>query len=140
MEDAAGQLDCTRCGACCCVGLDVVLCPAERDEFVSRPALVRLTVGRRFGGHRVRVLAHHSDTGRCVALRGPLGDVYCAIYSDRPALCRDFERGSPDCLSARERMGFPKAPSAAASADAEPSGGSLREGGFEPPRGLPART
>lgn len=41
---------------------------------------------------------------RCVALDGAIGGpCSCAIYDERPAVCRQFERGSRDCQRARER-------------------------------------
>lgn len=38
---------------------------------------------------------------RCVALRGtPLQDASCAIYAQRPFVCRDFKRGCAGCHDA----------------------------------------
>lgn len=43
----------------------------------------------------------------CVALQGDVGGrCGCRIYADRPALCREFEAGSPECLQARTAAGL----------------------------------
>lgn len=37
---------------------------------------------------------------RCTALTGVIGKkVKCTIYERRPEICREYERGSFDCLS-----------------------------------------
>lgn len=42
--------------------------------------------------------------GRCGALQGELRrNCSCAIYGQRPEVCREFEAGSEECLEARER-------------------------------------
>ena len=98
--------DCQRCGACC-FGLDVLLTDAEADDFESRPDRVRLTVLHpRTAAPPLRFMKREAGTDRCVALEGSLGDCRCGIYGERPALCRDFAPGSPDCLAARARAGF----------------------------------
>lgn len=44
---------------------------------------------------------------RCVALEGDIGKrCGCRIYSDRPALCREFEAGSLECRQARTAAGL----------------------------------
>jgi Fe-S-cluster containining protein len=98
--------DCLTCGACCCAGLDVPLWPGERDDFEKRPHLVQLTQLRRVGPRLMRFLRHTPETGRCIALRGALGDVYCGIYNDRPMLCREFEPGCPECYEYRRQFGI----------------------------------
>jgi Fe-S-cluster containining protein len=99
--------DCQRCGACC-VGLDVLLTDAEADRFEADPRLVALTTLHvRGGAPALRFMRRDPRTDRCVALEGPLGACRCGIYAERPALCRDFAAGSPDCLAARKRRGLP---------------------------------
>lgn len=45
--------------------------------------------------------------GRCIALRGVIGEhVRCAIYEDRPRVCREFEPGNEMCLWCRKREGL----------------------------------
>lgn len=60
-----------------------------------------------FIGHRAFMRMRE---GHCVALieeRGPVGETWhaCAIYERRPQVCRDLERGSPQCEAERERKG-----------------------------------
>jgi Fe-S-cluster containining protein len=48
-----------------------------------------------------------SDTGRCLALAGTVGDaVTCTVYENRPAPCREFENGSSPCRRARLSAGI----------------------------------
>jgi Fe-S-cluster containining protein len=40
-----------------------------------------------------------TQSNACIAFDGSAGDhCECAIYEERPAVCRDFQRGSRDCL------------------------------------------
>ncbi|MFI4939666.1 MAG: YkgJ family cysteine cluster protein [Burkholderiales bacterium] len=56
-----------------------------------------------------------SCKGRCVALRGEIGEagVSCSIYPNRPTPCREFEAWekdgtpNPDCQRLREQRGLP---------------------------------
>ena len=88
------ELDCLACGACCREAYHTV-------EVSRRDAFVRL--------HRELT---HEQEGRLHVLRnGPrcvcLGDDFrCAHYADRPRTCRDFERGGPNCVEARRRVGL----------------------------------
>lgn len=51
---------------------------------------LRLTKVGQFGAREMR-----QRQGACIALtRGGL----CSIYEDRPLVCRDFQRGSEECL------------------------------------------
>ena len=42
----------------------------------------------------------------CINLNEHQGCFTCAVYSDRPKTCRDFERGGVNCLDARRRLGL----------------------------------
>lgn len=47
------------------------------------------------------------ETGRCVALLGEIGSsVSCAVYDDRPKVCREFPPGSVSCYDARDEEGL----------------------------------
>ncbi len=108
--------DCQKCGACC-AEFDVLLSGTEIDRFERRPALIVLTILQPVGnGPAWRFLRRDAHTGRCAALAGELGDCGCTIYAERPALCRAFLAGSPDCLAARRKHGFGADP------DCEPGG------------------
>jgi Fe-S-cluster containining protein len=90
------KLDCQRCAACCREAYEVVEL-SRRDPFVrAHPELIekideRLVLLRR--------------DGRCPALSGD-GPYACRCYDDRPRTCREFERGSANCLDARRRVGL----------------------------------
>lgn len=100
------EFDCVKCGACCCDDWDVLLDPSETDAYERRPHLLRLTVlyTSRLGWE-LRFLKKRPGTGTCIALDGDIGNVRCAIYEDRPSLCRQFEAGSDLCRDARRRFG-----------------------------------
>lgn len=106
MSAAPRDLDCLKCGACCHQGYDVLLSPSEEAQYQRTPRLRRLVVLHTLSnGQNLPFLRQHPFTGRCVALRGRLGDVYCSIHPDRPSLCDMFEVGSEDCLKARRDWG-----------------------------------
>ena len=98
--------DCLRCGACCTSTLDAYV-RVTGDDWT------RL-------GERADELAHFIGNrafmrmreGRCAALElraDATGgtDFFCTIYAQRPQICRDLGRGSPECLGelARQQPG-----------------------------------
>jgi len=96
--------DCQACGACC-VGLDVLLDVVDLECLERMPHLVSLTVLHHSrSGLELHLMRRDAGTDRCVALAGPLAQCRCIIYDRRPALCREFAAGSPDCLEARQRV------------------------------------
>ena len=105
-ERHEAALDCLTCGACCREAFHSVTV-SPRDPVVKlHPELVVRREGR-------TELARSG--ARCAALGGgpPQKAAYeasasytCAIYTDRPATCRDFELGSDNCLTARRRVGL----------------------------------
>lgn len=119
-------LACQACGACCREAFDVVVVGPREALVESHPELLRKN-GRSYDLPR--------PDGRCVALTGgvpvphrqpaigapstrsetarklPLylpdpSGFACQIYADRPRTCRDFERGSTNCLAARRSLGL----------------------------------
>ena len=99
--EAADELDCRDCGACCREAYQAVEIGSREAVNQKYPALVSV---RDDGQYRLR-----RDGERCVALAGgrEAGDSYgCTIYRDRPRTCREFERGSAHCLDARQRVGL----------------------------------
>ncbi len=93
---------CRPCGACC--ALLPVSFPAHEGATVpsdltqpAQPEHLRMLRG---------------ESGACVALEGaPGAPTACAIYRDRPVVCRDFEPSRPGapnvhCDEARARLGL----------------------------------
>ncbi len=94
------EVSCEACGACCREAFDTLLVGAREPVVRRHPALVVLGDG----GHEMP-----RPHGRCAALRGQGGaeDPFaCSVYEDRPRTCRDFRRGSENCLLARRRVGL----------------------------------
>jgi uncharacterized protein len=109
------QDDCRSCGACCCnpdenrrESFSQWVQIETRDSILRRPKLVnRLVVYTADGVPHLRL----DDRGRCVALRGKLGNaVWCSIYAERPRACRRVEAGSDRCLQYRAERGIVSAP------------------------------
>jgi Fe-S-cluster containining protein len=120
MSSGLGQeYDCTTCGACCFGKRDYVqvfahdaarLGAARTAELVA-PAIgeIPASVGRAPEPKRFMKMTH----GHCIALRTDVPNrLLCAVYDDRPVLCRALEPGSAPCLEARARRGiYPRAAS-----------------------------
>jgi len=91
------QLDCLTCGACCREayhGVEV----GPRDPFVKQhPELIVVVDGR-------LNIRRTGDVCACLAPRD--GTWPCVVYADRPKTCRSFEKGSDNCLIARQRLGI----------------------------------
>ncbi len=98
--EAAAELDCLTCGACCREAYDAVEV-AEAEAVNHRHPELVITDGNRRKLRR---------TGpRCAALSGGHNahETYaCSIYPDRPQTCHDFTLGSENCLDARKRVGL----------------------------------
>lgn len=87
--------DCQTCGACCVEAGAVIL--ADEDDV---PASLVQQVAN------LRCMATEGTSFRCAALLGTVGrSVGCGIYGRRPDVCRTFDAGSDECLSARDAMG-----------------------------------
>ena len=113
MHSTLGEkYDCTACGACCFGKRDYVqvfaddvarLGTARTAELVA-PAVgeIPASVGRESEAQRFMKMTH----GHCGALRTTVPNRFlCAVYEDRPMLCRALEPGSAPCLEARARRG-----------------------------------
>ena len=108
----SAELDCQQCGACC-VNLPVNRAEGfvywveieEGDAILERADLVRKLVMHDADG--VPHLRIADDDGRCLALRGTLGEgVSCGIYHHRPSPCRRVQPGDEWCLRARHDHGL----------------------------------
>ena len=99
-------LDCLECGACCRTGADGrILIPAqdlERWRALGREELVAAIQPGHFG----EVAFATRQDGSCVHLGTPASPRACAIYPIRGTTCRDFERGSRQCLEFRRDFGI----------------------------------
>jgi Fe-S-cluster containining protein len=95
------ELDCLRCGACCRTGTDGrILIPAEdlaRWRRMGRSDIAEAVQPGHFG---MVGFATRAD-GSCVHLGTPSNRNACSIYEIRGTSCRDFERGSAQCLEFR---------------------------------------
>jgi uncharacterized protein len=93
-------LPCIECGACCFSTLPTSIRVTGDDyarlgeaaeglvHFIGNRAFMRLT------------------EGHCAALRiDPAGRFTCSVYEARPGLCRELERGSPQCAGERFTKG-----------------------------------
>ena len=98
--EPAQELGCQTCGACCREAYHAVEI-SRREPLIRRhPALVVRS------GPRLKL---RREGGRCAALEGGKKadeNFACAIYEDRPRTCREFMRGSGNCLDARRRVGL----------------------------------
>ncbi|MGB5347995.1 MAG: YkgJ family cysteine cluster protein [Polyangiales bacterium] len=103
MDDA---LNCLSCGACCRTGTDGrILIPPEdllRWRRLGRDDVAEAVQPGHFGmlGFATR------DDGSCVHLGTATSAHACRIYEIRGTTCRDFERGSKQCLEFRRDAGF----------------------------------
>lgn len=90
---------CQGCGACCAFSRRWPRFTLESDAALARiPAALIAADG---GGMRC-------DGDRCAALVGAVGvATACAIYADRPDVCRDCAPGDEACAMARRRFGLP---------------------------------
>gem|GEM_PF-608047 len=99
LKDA--PLDCLSCGACCRTGHDGrILIPPEdlvRWRRAGREDIAALVQPGHFG---LVAFATRED-GCCVHLGTSAGPHACRIYADRGTTCREFERGSWQCLEFR---------------------------------------
>jgi len=86
--------DCLDCGACChsinpclvqLLGRDLDTVPEQYVESDRSGAHLRMVEDKACGGFVCSALGEKNA---------------CRIYARRPFLCREFERGSPECLAA----------------------------------------
>lgn len=92
--DDREPFDCQACGACCVEAGAVVL--GDEDD-VPAPLVQRVA--------NLRCMVTEGTSFRCTALLGTIGGtVGCGIYERRPDVCRSFDAGSDECLSARGAM------------------------------------
>lgn len=106
MDSAPPPAGCLACGACCFSLLPTYVRVSGDDWARLGDAAERVA---HFIGHRAYM---RMGEGHCAALavrRTPAGEpeFFCTIYDRRPQVCRELERGSPQCqgelVAKRER-------------------------------------
>jgi len=85
--------DCCECGACCFSKSDTYVQVQQEESLALAKAQACV---RRDGALFLRM-----HEGHCAQLAHADGDWVCQVYRDRPSACREFERGSPECLEER---------------------------------------
>ena len=100
------ELDCLTCGACCRTGTDGrILIPPEdllRWKSIGRTELAEAIQPGHFG----MVAFATRDDGSCVHLGTEERKHACQIYEVRGTTCREFEKGSQQCLEFRRDAGL----------------------------------
>ena len=107
-DEKTGEYDCTKCGACCApkprhAGIFhyVPLRPTDLENHPRMQVLKKISGETGINGRCVQTCEGVNGT-QCVALRGTIGEeTSCAIYDNRPEICRQFAPGSDVCLEAR---------------------------------------
>jgi Fe-S-cluster containining protein len=90
---------CNSCGACCSYSSDWPRFTTEDDFALEQ--LPREFVASGMAGMRC-------DGARCSALLGRVGvSTSCAVYADRPDVCRACDVGDDACRMARAKHGLP---------------------------------
>lgn len=101
------DFDCLTCGACCTHAGEVVVESAEDvPRHLTRSVRGRIGFASWEAEDGTRIMARRCS-GSCAALSPKAGRQVCRIYDRRPAVCRGFTAGSPQCLAARAAAGFP---------------------------------
>ena len=87
--------ECQICGACCFSDSSayVPLTAEDRARLATYPGVL---VHEEAGGHYMVMRGGH-----CAALQVMGGRFVCSVYSARPDVCRELERGSPECREER---------------------------------------
>ena len=99
------ELDCLSCGACCRTGADgrILILPEDlvRWRKMGRDDIAAAVQPGHFGlvGFATR------EDGSCMHLGTPNSAHACRIYDIRGTTCRDFEKGSSQCLEFRRDAG-----------------------------------
>ena len=105
LADMLPPLECRRCGVCCFSELETYVRLSGDDWSRLGSAAERVA---HFIGHRAFM---RMKDGRCAALELRIfaageREYFCSVYADRPKICRDLERGSPQCEGERMTKGL----------------------------------
>jgi len=97
--------NCLSCGVCCFSRLQTYVRVSGGDWSRLGDEVGRVAD---FDGHRAYLKIHD---GHCAALEvrvcadGGRREYFCTIYDRRPQICRDLDRGSPQCDGERALKG-----------------------------------
>ena len=87
---------CLGCKGCCTnMGVNIL----DSEDILFPIEMTQTTITPK--GRPLRWMKRKTN-GECIALDSDTG--HCTIYSDRPQVCKDFERGLQDCLDALGRL------------------------------------
>ncbi|MFM1850606.1 MAG: hypothetical protein RIS54_290 [Verrucomicrobiota bacterium] len=94
--------DCLACGACCFSTLPTYV-RVTGDDWVRLGAAAEQVAY--FIGHRAYMRMADGHCAALVVRPGPGGapEYFCTVYADRPQVCRDLARGSPECHAELEQ-------------------------------------
>jgi len=114
-DEVFDENPCLSCGVCCS-HFRVSFYSGELAGETGGTVPVELTT--KIGPLRACMKGTEQGGGRCIALRGTLGQpgIHCAIYPDRPNPCRDYQiweadgSPNPDCQRLRAKHGLPPLP------------------------------
>jgi Fe-S-cluster containining protein len=106
VSDDEDELDCLACGACCRQASDGRILVPEQDIVRWRRAGRADLVARLVPGHFGELAFAYTDEGACVHLGTASCANACSIYEERGTTCREFERGSWQCLEFRRDAGL----------------------------------
>lgn len=100
------ELDCLRCGVCCRQASDGRILVPEADIVRWRRAGRTDLVAQLVPGHFGELAFAYTEEGACVHLGTPESPHACSVYEDRGTTCREFEKGSWQCLEFRREAGL----------------------------------
>lgn len=107
MEDE--ELDCLACGACCRQASDGRILVPEQDIVRWRRGGRHDLAAQLVPGHFGELAFAFTSEGACVHLGTSEKPNACRIYDERGTTCRDFEKGSWQCLEFRREAGIASA-------------------------------
>ncbi|MCA9582286.1 MAG: YkgJ family cysteine cluster protein [Myxococcales bacterium] len=110
MSETTAPLDCLTCGACCRTGRDGrILIPPE--DLLRWHAAGRHDIAKAVQpGHFGQVAFATGEDGSCVHLGTMESPNACQIYDIRGTTCREFPKGSAQCLEFRRDFGIDEGP------------------------------
>jgi Fe-S-cluster containining protein len=98
-SDATGEAPpCLSCGTCCFSTLERYV-PVSGDDYARLGEAAEALVGWVENRAYLRL-----ESGHCAALdvNAAEGLFTCTVYDRRPGVCRELERGSPQCAGERD--------------------------------------
>lgn len=102
----SAELDCLTCGACCRTGHDGRILVPE-DDLVRWRRIGRDDIAAQVQpGHFGMVGFATRPDGSCVHLGTAASENACTIYEERGTTCREFTKGSWQCLEFRREAGI----------------------------------